>query len=74
MSKDPYYDNTDHYGKYKNVEQFKSEFTGVWGPSDNKWTAIDFTYGEKGYRMDTGCIYGTEPKETDPTFDEIEKS
>ena len=65
MSIDPVLDNTKRYGKYTSVEQFKKEFIGVWGPSDNKWTAIDFTYGEKGYRMDTGCMYGTEPKETE---------
>lgn len=64
MSKDSYYDNTDHYGRYTSIEQFKSQFTGVWGPSKDLWTAIDFTYGEKGYRMDTGRIYGTEPEET----------
>ena len=64
MSKDPVLDNTKHYGKYTSIDQFKSEFTCAWSPSDNKWTAIDFTYGEKGYRMDTGCIYGTEPRET----------
>lgn len=65
MSIDPVLDNTKRYGRYTSVEQFKLEFIGVWEPSDNKWTAIDFTYGEKGYRMDTGCMYGTEPKETE---------
>ncbi len=72
MSVDPVLDNTKRYGRYTSVEQFKSEFTGVWNPSNNQWTAIDFTYGEKGYRLDTGCIYGTEPKKTmngeDATF------
>ena len=64
MSKDLRYDNTKRYGRYLSVEQFKSEFTGVWSPSDNLWTALDFTYGEKGYRLDTGWMYGSEPKKT----------
>lgn len=64
MSIDPTLDNTEHYGRYTSVEQFKSEFTGVWSPSDNLWTAIDFTFGDKGYRMDTGRMYNTEPEKT----------
>ena len=65
MSKDEKFDNTDYYGKYTSASQFKSQFTGKWSPSDNLWTSIDFTYGENGYRMDTGRIYGNEPLKTD---------
>ena len=64
MSKNPDFDNTEYYGKYTNISQFKSQFTGKWSPSDDLWTAIDFTYGKNGYRMDTGRMYGNEPIKT----------
>lgn len=52
------------YEKYSSIEQFRNEFTSQWSPSNDLFLSLDFAYKENGYRMDTGRMYGTEPKMT----------
>jgi|GEM_PF-151364 len=50
--------------RYNSVEEFKKEFTGQWSPSDGLFLTLDFGYGDKGYILNTGTIYGNEPEKT----------
>lgn len=45
--------------EYTTVEQFKEQYTGVWGPSDNHWYGLDFIYKGKEYRFNTGSMYNS---------------
>lgn len=42
---------------YTSLEQFKSQYTGVWDPSEEKWFGLDFSYGGCIYRFQTGAMY-----------------
>lgn len=44
--------------EYNNIEQLKSQYIGVWGPSDGHWFGLDFMFHEKEYRIHTGTMYG----------------
>lgn len=44
--------------EYDNIEQLKSQYIGVWGPSDGHWFGLDFLYHGKEYRIHTGTMYG----------------
>jgi hypothetical protein len=46
--------------EYDNIEQIKSQYIGVWGPSDGHWFGLDFMYNGQEYRIHTGTMYGTE--------------
>jgi hypothetical protein len=43
--------------EYKSLEQFTSQYTGVWGPSDGHWFGLDFIYRGEEYRFHTGWMY-----------------
>lgn len=44
--------------EYKSLDEFKSQYTGVWGPSDGHWFGLDFSYKGVEYRFNTGSMYG----------------
>ena len=43
--------------EYKSLEEFTSEYVGVWGPSDQHWLGLDFSYHGTEYRLHTGTMY-----------------
>lgn len=45
--------------EYNSIEEFKSEFTRVWAPSDGHWFGLDFIYKGTEYRFHTGSMYET---------------
>ena len=45
--------------EYTSLEEFKSQYVGVWGPSDGHWFGLDFKYNNQVYRFHTGTMYGT---------------
>lgn len=46
--------------EYDNIEQLRSQYIGVWGPSDGHWFGLDFMCNGQEYRIHTGTMYGTE--------------
>ena len=40
------------------LNELKSQYIGVWGPSDNHWYGLDFSYHGCEYRLHTGSMYG----------------
>ncbi len=40
------------------LDELKSQYVGVWGPSDNHWLGLDFSYRGIEYRLHTGAMYG----------------
>lgn len=44
--------------EYENIEQIRSQYIGVWGPSDGHWFGLDFKYQGQEYRIHTGTMYG----------------
>ena len=46
--------------EYNNLDEFLSQYTGVWGPSEGHWFGLDFKYHEQEYRFHTGSMYGRE--------------
>lgn len=43
--------------EYKSIDEFKSEFTGEWSPSNGHWYGLDFRYNGVVYRLNTGSMY-----------------
>ncbi len=43
--------------EYNSLEEFVSQYTGVWGPSDGHWFGLDFAYHGREYRFNTGSMY-----------------
>ncbi|MBR4655933.1 MAG: hypothetical protein IKO68_05075 [Oscillospiraceae bacterium] len=43
--------------EYNSPEEFISEYTGVWNPSEGHWLGLDFKYNDTIYRMQTGPMY-----------------
>ena len=43
--------------EYNSLEEFTSQYIGVWGPSDGHWFGLDFSYNGTEYRFNTGSIY-----------------
>jgi hypothetical protein len=43
--------------EYKTLEEFTSQYIGVWGPSDGHWFGLDFSFNGKEYRFNTGSMY-----------------
>ena len=41
----------------QSLEELKSQYTGVWGPSDGHWLGLDFSYNGCEYRLHTGRMY-----------------
>lgn len=46
--------------EFNNIEEFISEYTGVWNPSDGHWFGLDFRYNGVIYRLHTGSMYSEE--------------
>ena len=46
----------------KSLEELKSQYIGVWGPSDGQWLGLDFSYNGHEYRLHTGTMYGDKEK------------
>ena len=46
--------------EYTSIEQFTSQYTGVWNPSENHWFGLDFIYRGVEYRFNTGSMYETD--------------
>ena len=44
--------------EYENIEQLKSQYVGVWGPSDGHWFGLDFMFHGQEYRIHAGTMYG----------------
>lgn len=45
--------------EYKSLEEFTSQYIGIWGPSDGHWFGLDFSYNGNEYRFNTGSMYET---------------
>ena len=52
--------------EYKSLDEFKSEFTGEWSPSNGHWYSLDFFYNGEEYRLNTGSMYN----KTNTVFDD----
>ncbi len=48
--------------EYKSLEEFTSQYIGVWGPSDGHWFGLDFIYKGVEYRFHTWAMYKDERK------------
>lgn len=53
--------------EFNSLEDFTSQYTGVWAPSEGHWFGLDFSYNGIEYRFNTGSMY--EEKKT--SFDTI---
>lgn len=43
--------------EYNSLEDFTSQYTGVWAPSEGQWFGLDFFYNGIEYRFNTGSMY-----------------
>ncbi|MCC8192075.1 MAG: hypothetical protein LIO41_03430 [Ruminococcus sp.] len=43
--------------EYRTLEEFTSQYTGEWNPSEGHWFGLDFSYNGKEYRLHTGSMY-----------------
>ncbi|MBP3871427.1 MAG: hypothetical protein J6E46_10695 [Faecalicoccus sp.] len=43
--------------EYKALEEFKSQYIGIWNPSEGHWLGLDFVYKGEEYRFNTGSMY-----------------
>ena len=43
--------------EYNSLEEFTSQYIGIWGPSDGHWFGLDFIYKGTEYRFNTGSMY-----------------
>ena len=39
------------------LDELKSQYVGIWGPSDSHWFGLDFGYNGIEYRLHTGSMY-----------------
>ena len=46
--------------EYTSLEDFTSQYTGEWSPSDGHWLGLDFIYKGVEYRFHTGRMYDDE--------------
>ena len=51
--------------EYNSLDEFLSQYIGIWGPSDGHWFGLDFLYKGKEYRLNTGTMYGEKDKTDD---------
>ena len=47
--------------EFTSLDQFLSQYTGEWGPSDGHWYGLDFAWNGCEYRFHTGSMYESEP-------------
>ena len=43
--------------EYNKLEEFTSEYIGIWNPSEGHWFGLDFKYNGVIYRLHTGSMY-----------------
>lgn len=43
--------------EYNSLEEFTSQYIGIWGPSDDHYFGLDFSYKGKKYRFCTDSMY-----------------
>ncbi len=43
--------------EYSSLEEFKTQYTGIWNPSEGHWYGLDFIYRGWEYRFNTGSMY-----------------
>ena len=48
--------------EFNSLDEFTSQYVGVWGPSDGHFFGLDFSYGGTEYRFHTGPMYKNEIK------------
>ena len=46
--------------EYTSLDQFTSQYTGEWSPSEGHWYGLDFLYTGKQYRFNTGTMFNSE--------------
>ncbi len=46
--------------EYKTIDEFISQYTGEWGPSEGHWYGLDFVFNGVKYRFNTGSMYNEE--------------
>lgn len=45
--------------EYQSLDEFISQYTGIWGPSEGHWLGLDFSFAGNEYRLQTGSMYET---------------
>lgn len=46
--------------EYVSLDEFCSQYTGFWAPSEGHWLGLDFSYKGNEYRFQTGSMYAAE--------------
>lgn len=46
--------------EYNSLDEFKSQYIGIWNPSNGHWFGLDFLYKGVEYRLNTGSMYNRE--------------
>ena len=46
----------------KSLEELKTQYLGIWAPSEGHWFGLDFSYHGVEYRLHTGSMYGDSKK------------
>lgn len=49
--------------EYQSLEEFTSQYTGEWAPSDGHWYGLEFRYKAHDYRLHTGIMHGNDPEQ-----------
>lgn len=45
--------------EYTSLDQFTSQYTGEWNPSEGHWLGLDFIWHGNVYRFQTGSMYNS---------------
>lgn len=48
--------------EYNSLNEFLSQYIGIWDPSNGHWFGLDFLYNGVEYRLNTGTMYGEKDK------------
>ena len=48
--------------EYQSLEEFTSQYTGEWSPSDEHWFGLEFRYESQDYRLHTGIMHKDDPE------------
>ena len=46
--------------EYNSLEEFTTQYIGIWEPSDGHWFGLDFIFNGAEYRFNTGSMYEKE--------------
>ncbi|MDO5310029.1 MAG: hypothetical protein Q4G03_11145 [Planctomycetia bacterium] len=49
--------SSERKNEYTSLEEFTSQYIGVWGPRDDHWLGLEFTYRGVEYRFHTWAMY-----------------